>query len=180
MAFIVGKLERIKIFITIGLLCSATTIDAQQLPESRSNFWQNVQFGGGLGLNFGSGFFAGNIAPIAMYRINEYVSTGVGLNFAYTSERDFYESFVVGGSVLGFFNPIREIQLSTEFQQSYVNRTFDDRTAFRDDKYWIPALFLGIGYTTNNVTIGVQYDVLYDNNRSIYADSWFPFVRVLF
>jgi hypothetical protein len=166
----------------IGTLyfCFISMSYAQQLPETQANFWQNVRFGGGLGLSFGNGFFAGNIAPIGMYQINEYVSTGVGLNFAYTSERDFYESFVLGGSVLGFFNPIREIQFSTEFQQSYVSRNFDERTLFKDDKYWVPALFLGLGYTTNNITFGIQYDILYDRNRSIYNDAWFPFVRVLF
>lgn len=165
------------------LICTAFNmkeINAQVAKPMQSSFWDNVRFGGGIGLNFGSGFFAGNLAPIGVYRFNQYVSTGVGLNFAYTSERNFYDSFVVGGSFLGFFNPIREIQISTEFQQSYVNRTFDSNVSFTDEKYWVPAIFLGLGYTTNNVTVGIQYDLLYDRNRSIYADSWFPFVRVLF
>jgi hypothetical protein len=180
MVFTREKLNRFILLITVSMICVSSQVSAQQLPEHKSVFWQNVQFGGGLSLNFGNGFFAGNISPIGVYRFNQYISTGVGLNFAYTSERDFYETFVVGGSVLGFFNPIREIQLSSEFQQLYVNRTFDDRAPFADDKYWVPALFLGIGYTTNNVTFGVQFDVLYDRSTSVYADSWFPFVRVLF
>lgn len=167
----------------ISLLCLGlftTQSYAQDAPRAKSPFWEHVQFGGGLGLNFGSGFFAGNIAPVGVYKFNNYVSTGVGLNFAYASERDFYESFIVGGSLMVFLNPIREIQMSIEFQESYVNRTFDNRTLFADEKYWVPALFLGLGYTANNVTFGIQYDVLYDRNRSIYADSWFPFIRVLF
>ncbi len=135
------------ITLTLFYIVFSTASVAQDLAKSKSDFWQNVQFGGSLGLNFGNGFFAGNIAPVALYRFSPYVSAGVGLNFGYTSERDFYDSFNLGMSALALFNPIREIQISTEFQQSYVNRTFDDRTPFSDDKYWVPALFLGLGYT---------------------------------
>lgn len=154
--------------------------NAQIENTTSSNFWDNVQFGGGIGLGFGNGYFTGSISPIGVYRFNEYVSTGVGLNFTYADEKNFYNSFVVGGSVLGIFNPTPQIQLSTEFQQSKVNRNFDANVPFEDDNYWVSGLFLGAGYTTGNVTVGIQYDVLYDRDKSIYGDAWFPFVRVLF
>lgn len=166
--------------ISFILIAFSFTSIAQEAPKRKTDFWQNVQFGGGLGLSFGNGFFAGSISPVGVYRFNEFVATGVGLNFGYTSERDFYESYLVGASALGLFNPIRELQISTEFQQTYINRSFDDRTLISDEKYWVPALFLGIGYSSNNITVGIQYDLLYDRNRSIYNDAWFPFVRVLF
>ncbi len=163
------------------LICFFITYSfSQDTASEPSEFWNNVQFGGGVSLSFGSGFFAGNLAPVGVYRFNEFAAAGLGINFGYTSEKNFYESFVVGPSVLGLINPLPQIQISSEFQQSYVNRTFDDRTEFIDEKYWVPALFLGIGYTTNNITVGIQYDVLYDRNYSIYNDSWYPFVRILF
>jgi len=168
------------ILIFVFSIFAIASSNAQIENTTSSNFWNNVQFGGSVGLSFGSGFFAGNIAPVGVYRFNEFAAAGLGLNFGYTSEKNFYESFVVGTSVIGLFNPLPAFQISSEFQQSYVNRTFDDRTEFGDDKYWVPALFLGIGYTSNNVTVGIQYDVLYDRNYSLYNDSWYPFVRVLF
>jgi len=41
-------------------------------------------------------------------------------------------------------------------------------------------LFLGVGYNSGPVTFGIRFDVLYDRNKSIYSESWVPFVRVYF
>lgn len=154
---------------------------SQNNSFNKSPFWDNVQFGGGIGLSFGDGFFSGSLAPSAIYRFNPYVATGVGLNFSYSSQKDVFKSTVLGGSVIGLFNPIREIQLSSEFEQLHVSRNFDEQFATDlDDNYWYPAIFLGIGYTSQNVTIGIRYDVLYDENKSIYSDPWMPFVRFYF
>ncbi|MCA0131027.1 alpha-ketoglutarate decarboxylase [Winogradskyella alexanderae] len=154
---------------------------AQNTFNGPSNFWDNVQFGGGLGLNFGNGFFTGAISPNALYRFSPFVATGVGLNFQYSSQRDVFKSTVVGGSVIGLFSPAREIQLSTEFEQLYVNRDFDQQfISNADDSYWYPALFLGVGYTSGRMTFGIRYDVLYDEDKSIQPEAWMPFVRFWF
>lgn len=152
-----------------------------QNTTENTSFWKNVQFGGGLGLNFGDGFFSGAIAPSALYNISPYVATGIGLNFQYSSFKDEYKSTVMGGSVIGLFNPYPELQLSTEFEQLYVNRDFDEQFISNiDDSYWYPALFLGAGYRTGNVTVGIRYDILYDNDKSIQNEAWMPFVRFWF
>ncbi len=152
-----------------------------QNASDDNDFWSNVQFGGGIGLNFGDGFFSGQLSPNAIYNISPYVATGVGLNFLYSSQRDVFKSTVVGGSVIGLFNPIPEVQLSTEFEQLYVNRDFDEQFVTNlDDKYWYPALFLGVGYRSGNVTFGIRYDILYDVNTSIQNEAWMPFVRFWF
>ncbi|GAB4161619.1 MAG: hypothetical protein Tsb0033_19330 [Winogradskyella sp.] len=154
--------------------------NAQRLDNS-NRFWQNVQFGGGIGLNVGNGFFSGAIAPNALYNFNPYVATGLGLNFQYSSQRDVFKSTVVGGSIIGLFNPYQELQLSTEFEQLYVNRDFDEQfVANIDDSYWYPALFLGAGYRSGNVTFGIRYDILYDEDKSIQNQAWMPFVRFWF
>jgi len=156
-------------------------IEAQTTTKNQSDFWQNVQFGGGIGLGFGNGFFSGSVAPVAIYNFNPYVSAGVGLNASYSSERNVFSSTVLGGSAIGLFNPYPEIQLSTEFEQLYVNRDFDENFVTNlDDSYWYPALFLGVGYRSGNVIFGVRYDVLYDNERSIQPQAWMPFVRFWF
>ena len=45
---------------------------AQMTQNYRSpNFWDNVRFGGGLGLGFGNDFFSGSITPSAIYQVND-------------------------------------------------------------------------------------------------------------
>ena len=164
------------------LLCFFTLSSfSQESSSNKSEFWSKVQFGGGIGLNFGDGFFSGAISPNALYRFSPYVATGVGLNFSYSSQKEVFKSTVIGGSVIGLFNPYRELQISTEFEQLHVSRNFDERFGVNaDDDYWYPALFIGAGYTSRNVTIGIRYDVLYDKDKSIYAEAWMPFVRFWF
>jgi len=152
-----------------------------QNSSNTNSFWKNVQYGGGIGLNFGDGFFSGAIAPNALYNINPYVATGIGLNFQYSSQRDVFTSTVFGGSLIGLFNPLQELQLSTEFELLQVNRDFDEQfVSNTDDNYLYPALFIGAGYRNGNVTFGIRYDILYDADKSIQNQAWMPFVRFWF
>ena len=160
--------------------CTISTFSQDRISKT-TNFWSHVEYGGGLGLSFGDGFFSGAISPNAVYRFNPYIATGVGLNFSYSSQKDVFKSTVLGGSILGLFNPYEAVQISTEFEQLHVSRNFDQNFVSNlDDEYWYPALFLGAGYTSNNVTIGIRYDVLYDKDKSIYSEAWMPFVRFRF
>lgn len=171
-----------KTIISSLIICFFTSFSfSQNSTEASNDFWENVQFGGGLGLNFGDGYFSGSVSPNAIYRFSPYIATGVGLNFQYSSQKEAFKSTVLGGSVLGLFNPYQELQISTEFELQNVSRDFDeDFVSNADDNYWYPALFLGLGYTNGNVTFGVRYDVLYDKDKSIYAEAWMPFVRFWF
>lgn len=153
------------------------TVDAGVPAPS---FWSQLRYGGGIGLSFGNGYFSGTLAPAAIYPFNEKFAAGVGLNFTYEDFSDNYTSTVVGGSLLGLFNPIPELQLSAEFEQLYVDRSYDQRLALENESYWYPGLFLGVGYGSRNVAVGIRFDVLYDSERSIYNDPWVPFVRVFF
>lgn len=148
--------------------------------QSSPDFWSHVRFGGGIGLSFGDGFFSGTLAPSAIYEFNEQFALGVGLNGTYNKRKDFYKSTVFGGSLIGLFNPIQEIQLSAEFEELNVNRKWDDRYNIANENYWYPGLFLGAAFRSRNVAVGIRYDVLYDKEKSIYADPWAPFVRVYF
>ena len=148
--------------------------------EENSKFWNQVRFGGGIGLNFGDGFFSGTIAPSAIYEFSPEFALGIGLNGTYNSLKDTYTSTILGGSVISLFNVIPELQLSAEFEQLNVSRKFDAIFAQEDENYWYPALFLGAGFRNQNFTMGIRYDVIYDSDRSIYANAWMPFVRVYF
>ncbi|WAC03838.1 alpha-ketoglutarate decarboxylase [Lacinutrix neustonica] len=147
--------------------------------KAENNFWQQVRFGGGIGLSIGNAVFSATLAPSAVYDFNRQFSLGVGLNGTYYRQKNAFKSTILGGSVISLFNPIQEIQLSGEFEQNHVSQNFD-AVAFQDDSYWVPALFVGMGYRVQQATIGLRYDVLYDNDKSVYATPWAPFIRVYF
>lgn len=147
-------------------------------PQANTNTGRWL-YGGNIGLSFGNNFFSATLAPSALYQFTPKVAAGAGLNFSYASSNDFYKATIWGGSLIGLFNPAPAIQLSAEFDQLRVQRNYEG-DLFRDEDYWYPALFLGAGYTTGPVTVGIRYDALYDGDKSIYANAWIPFVRVYF
>jgi len=148
--------------------------------DAKSDFWNQVRFGGGFGLNFGNGFFSATIAPIGVYEFNEKVALGVGLNGTFNSQKSVSKSTILGGSLIGLYNPIKAIQVSAEFEHLNVNTRYNVNLNIRDNNYWIPALYMGLGYRSGNAIFGIRYDVLYDDEQSIYADPWAPFVRFFF
>ena len=174
----ISTLFRKKTILLFLVIFSFTTFCMAQ--KQKSEFWKHVRFGGGIGLSFGDSYFSGTIAPSGIYEIDKTVSLGLGLNATFNNQKNVYKSTILGGSLISLFNVTREIQLSAEFEQLNVNRTYNVNLNFDDDNYWVPALFVGTGYRNGNVTFGVRYDVLYDENKSIYFDAWAPFVRFYF
>ncbi len=161
---------------TILLTLLPKTIPAQELANP---FWEKVQFGGGLGISFGNGNFSGTISPSAIYNFNDYFAMGPSLIFSYQSS-EFFESTLYGGSWITLFNPIREIQLSAEVEQLRVNQEVEFIDGTFKDNFWNTALFVGAGYRSGPITIGLRYNVLYNDNDRVYATAWNPFVRVYF
>jgi hypothetical protein len=172
-----GKIKQNKKMLFILLLITSLAFSQQ---KNTNDFWKNVRYGGGIGLSFSDGFFSATLAPSAIYEFNQQFGLGVGLNGTISNLKNTYKSTILGGSLIGLFNPINEIQLSTEFEELHVNRRYESTLNFPDDNYWSPALFIGAGYRSGNVTFGVRYDILYDVEKSIYADPWAPFVRFYF
>ena len=64
---------------------------------------------------------------------------------------------------------LEELRVNQEFTQIDYGRNF-----------WNTALYLGLGYHTDNVTVGVRYNVLYDADDFVYSEAFMPFVRVYF
>jgi long-subunit fatty acid transport protein len=151
-----------------------------QAQKQQQSFGSKVRIGGGLGLSFGDGFFSGTLSPSAIYDFNEQFSAGFGLNGTYNEQKDLYTSSILGGSVLGLYNVIPQLQISFEFEELHVTGTYNNSLFLQNDNYWYPALFLGIGFRQHNFTLGLRYDVLYDANKSVYVNAYIPFVRVYF
>jgi hypothetical protein len=152
------------------------------------DFWQKVRFGGSAGLGFGSGYTDVTLAPGAIYQFNNYVAIGAGLQGTYVHQRDYYDAYIYGGSLVTLFNPIPQVQLSAELEQLRVNLDVDERFTdsysnslnYSDRNFWNTALFFGAGYQMEHVTIGLRYNVLYNKKDLVYSDALMPFVRVYF
>ncbi|GGW30078.1 hypothetical protein GCM10007383_14170 [Arenibacter certesii] len=156
-----------------------TSFVHSQGNPSQSDFWNKVQIGGGLGLGIGNKSFNASLSPSALYRATNQFSTGVALNLNYAKFND-AQLMAYGGSLLTFYNPIPVIQFSAELEQLRVNNKIKINGENHTTSYWSPALFAGIGYSMPNITMGVRYNVLHDDQKSIYANAWMPFVRVYF
>lgn len=153
--------------------------EADTQKEGKNDFWNSVRFGGSLGLNFGNRSFTGIIAPSAVYDFNEIFAAGVGLNAAY-AKQDEFKTTSLGGSILTLLRPLSFIQLSAEFQELNIHRKYEFIDSRFEERYWVPALWAGIGYNTGNVVAGIRYDLLYDSDRSFYSSALMPFVSVYF
>jgi hypothetical protein len=170
-------------FLILALLFSFHHLSAQQqinTPTQQNDFWRNVQFGGGIGMSFGTGYTDITISPSAIYNINSIVAVGTALQFGYVSSKNNYTSALYGASLIGLINPIPQVQLSVELEEINVNTDYQYYGANVSESFWNTALYLGAGYRTGNVTVGIRYDVLFDDNKSYYSDAFMPFIRVYF
>ena len=145
----------------------------------KNDFWQRVQFGGGLGLTFGV-FTNISVAPQAIYNVNQFVSVGAGIQYNYLKNKDVSKATMCGGSLIGLFNPIPSVQLSAEIEQLCVDRTILFTTPNVKDQFWNTAAFVGAGYRTGNISMGGRYNLLFNKDKNIYGSAFMPFVRAFF
>ena len=156
------------------LLLSMTTFGFAQNDDD-TKFWDHVKFGGGLGLSFGSNNTTIAISPSAIYEFNDQFALGTGVSYLYAKNNDL-KSNVFGTGILSLYNPIDEFQLSVEFEQLFVSQ----KLGSLKNSFNYPALYLGGAYRVGNVSVGLRYDVLYDDNKSIFASAFSPIFRIYF
>ena len=173
-------ITKVLLFIILFGLPSIAFSQQDTLPKPKSDFWRHVQFGGGFGLALGSDYTDITIAPSGIYNFNEKVAAGVGLQYSYIDQEHYYSSHVVGGSLIGLFNPIPQAQLSLELEEVNVNNTYKDFGGDFKDNFWYTGLYVGAGYCSNNVTIGFRYNLLFDRDIDLYGQAFMPFVRAYF
>lgn len=151
-----------------------------KLPKAKTGvFWEHVQVGGAFGLSIGNDYTDITIAPSAIYNFNDHFALGTGLQYSHLKQKDAYNSNLFGGSIIGLFNPIEEIQLSLEVEQVHVNNTYIDFNNAKQN-FWNTGLFVGGGYRSDNVTIGARLNLLFDKNKDVYGEAFMPFIRAYF
>ena len=176
-----GLILNTKVIFTFAFIFHISLSQSQSIAKNTSNdFWKQLQYGGGFGLNFGTGYTEITLAPSAIYPINNYISLGAGLVGGYTNSKDYYTTGVVGISVISLFNPINNIQLSAEIEQLRVNTELKMIPNPVINNYWNTGLYVGAGYRKGNVTLGARYNLLFDKDKSMYSDALMPFVRLYF
>ena len=176
-------IDCIKTVSLIIFLAFTSTIYGQQqtLPKAKTgDFWEHVQVGGGFGASFGNDYTDITVAPSAIYNFNEHFAFGTGLLYSNLKQKHYYSSNVYGGSLIGLYNPIEEIQLSLELEEMNVNSQYMDLGGNFKESFWNTGMFVGAGYQEGSVTIGARFNVLFDRDKNVYGDAFMPFIRAYF
>lgn len=173
-------MKRILLFLTFA---SAVFVNAQigtQLGEENSKW----TFGGsaGLGGSFGNG--GGTtvyLTPKVGYKITNDFEAGLAGNFSWNNSK-YFSSTIVGVGPFANYYIGRSFYLSSLFQQYFINT----KEKFYNDKYSTDesALYLGAGYMQNlgngvYMQLGVMYNVLYDDQTSIFSSGFVPNVGIV-
>jgi len=152
--------------------------------KNQNDFWKKVRFGGAFAVAIGSSYTSVTVAPSAVYQINKYLATGIGIQETYIDQKAIipfgtsYKANIYGGSLIVLVNPIRQFQLSTELEQLRINVDYSNGVS---GNYWNTALFVGAGYRISSfLTIGIKYNILHNNKNNIYKEAFSPFVQIYF
>ena len=140
--------------------------------------WSKVNYGGRIGLEVSNNNTSVILAPSAVYRVTQEFSLGGSVSFGYTSfKSNNSKLYNYGVSILSSYSPTRELQLSAELEQNFVNNIQENF----ENNFNFLALYLGAGYRLGrNVVGGVRYDVLYNEDNNIYTSPFSPFIQVYF
>ena len=159
-------------------------------PEPKQGFDKSKLFiGGNFGLSFSSYYTLINVSPQLGYRFNDYFAAGVGVNFIYSSQKDYYTNGatysktnygVTGLNIFGRVYPIRQlfVQLQPELNYTWGKQKYYDGTPdYKFSGKLVPSLLGGVGGAIPTGGAGafiimIQYDLL-QNARSPYDNRPF-------
>lgn len=158
-----------KIVVFIFLAFSLTTF------SQKTDFWDHVQFGGGFTLGFGDQTTVG-ISPSAIYNFNNGFALGAGLGYLYSEINDF-STTAYSTSIISLYRTNFNVQFSGEFDYYFAKQQIQGLNSFNSN---FPALHLGIAYNQGRFAVGIRYDVLYEENKSVFASPISPVVRFYF
>lgn len=143
--------------------------------KTQQNRWH---VGGNLGLNIGSNdYFGVSIAPSLGYDLAPDLRLGLTVGYQYASWNRAKQNLFNIGPYLNFY-PIRDLFLRAHYEYYTGNRNYDHgRTVNFDEN----ALWVGAGYHTSGhiqFYFGLMYNVLYDDNDSLFSNGLRPIAGV--
>ena len=74
--------------------------------ETKNQFWENVQFGGGIGLGIGTGYTDISLGPSAIYNFNDYVALALGYNMLMQSRKTILLPIYTAEVLLDYLLPL--------------------------------------------------------------------------
>jgi len=95
---------RYKILISgLLLFCFTFSFAQDRIDQNdQTSFWKRVEWGGTGALNFSNNFTTISISPQAVYPVNAYYATGLGLQYSYLKSQNSFTSHLYGGSWINF------------------------------------------------------------------------------
>jgi len=159
----------------ISVLLTAFNVQAQQTQKKKISFY------GGFGLSLATGYTYVSLQPGIIYHAHPKFKLGGGVQYTYLKSNKSYYGVnysynIYGFNLMSMYYPVKDMEMSIEFEDLYVNQNYNDIK----NQFWSPALFGGVGYRYGAVVAGFKFNFLFDSKKSIYQDSFIPFIRIYF
>jgi len=147
-------------------------------PKEKKPFKENLFFGGGLGLQFGT-YTLIDISPVIGYKVSPRFHPGIRLTYQYqSSQTTNYKTYRYGGSVFARFFLIQGLFAQAEAEALNIEWFNQYNEEYR---LWIGNYFVGGGYFQKIGKRGGMYlTVLWNLNESIYSPYSNPVIRMGF
>lgn len=173
----------ILMFASGEIVFSQTEKDSVAVKTTDSTITKNqkrLKFGCGFGLNF-VGSTNISLSPNLMYAVSDKVILGIGIQGSYASIKNLQNTTTFGGNVIFQYNPTRKLSTLLELAQLRVSTKTETELEDITNKYWDTALFVGAGFNiTNKISVGAKYNLVYNEDESVYTSPIIPFVNITF
>lgn len=157
-----------------------TLVFGQNSELDQPTFFDNVRFGGNVSMSFGNSYSSFSITPSAIYDFSPQFGAGFGLTYMYYKKKSSTDETtnIYGGSIISLYKPLKYLQFSTEYEQLKLKKKFTTEE-FNSD--WQSAFYIGVEYVTGVLSMGLRYDILYDEKDNLlHSSALTPVFRVYF
>lgn len=167
-----------KVFTTIGLLFFFGCAVAQNIlttsPDTRK--WN---FGGDIGLGVNSNSTDVYVAPRVGYALTENLEVALNVNYTFRKANNYKMNIFGVGPELSYYFQGLFANVSYRYHTSSVKNDYTDRYVTHNEN----ALLVGGGYQyfiggNTYVRAGVQYNLLYKKDRSIFSSAFMPYFGI--
>jgi len=147
-----------------------TTESDRSLKDNK--FAERLVKGGNFYINFWGDVFEINVNPILGYKVNEDFLVGVGMFIDYQNSNYYqFSSTILGGKVFARYFIYNNLFTQAEFEKLRISLKYNYNS--NANVYFYDGLYVGLGYNfgeyrNSGVTIMVLYDLLYNEENSIY------------
>ncbi|MXV38901.1 hypothetical protein GO491_09495 [Flavobacteriaceae bacterium Ap0902] len=164
---------------TLSFILMTVSIQAQVAVSSQSNY-NKLRVGGGIGLNFGSNsYFGFNISPFVGYALAPQLEAGLTAGYQY-GKSDYQKSNLFSGGPYVNYYAFPSLFIRGHYE--YYTGDLEYRNTGNSFSFDESALWIGGGYqSTGSVRFqtGIMYNVLYNEDDSIFSSGIRPFGGVV-